>query len=242
MEALQSTLRYNRAPVIEASFEFGIDKMPVDVLPALEAVGRELVSTYPRKQYISSDRRISDEPPSEGELLGFAFVSEDGKQVVLSRRDGFSFHRLAPYDRWESFLDEARRTWEVYSPQVVPNGAVRRFAVRYINEFTLPFGEPLHHFFNVYPMTPNPEELFTDLFLRVQTQIEAPPGRLTTILAPVRRTQSDTQTHYHIILDNQLAFDINTSDSAWKVADQVRLIKNNAFDSQITERLKADIA
>ena len=43
------------------------------------------------------------------EQNGYIFASSDERQIFQARLDGFSFSRLAPYDRWETFRDEARR-------------------------------------------------------------------------------------------------------------------------------------
>ncbi len=45
--------------------------------------------------------------------------------------------RLAPYQRWESFRDEARRLWNKYAA-VVQAEKISRVAVRYINRINIP--------------------------------------------------------------------------------------------------------
>ena len=51
------------------------------------------------------------------------------KQLVQARANGFTAHRLAPYEGWETFRHEARRLWDVYRQTVRPK--VARVAVRY---------------------------------------------------------------------------------------------------------------
>ena len=56
------------------------------------------------------------------------------------RSDGFTFSRLAPYNDWETFYEEARRLWLAYV-DLAGQVMLRRAAVRYINQFQVPAAE-----------------------------------------------------------------------------------------------------
>ncbi len=89
------------------------------------------------------------------QLTGYRFDSNDKKYVLQARLDGFSFSVLSPYDRWEVFRDEARRTWDMYR-SVVEIEAITRIAVRYVNRLDIPFppeGEKVEQsdYFCTYP-------------------------------------------------------------------------------------------
>src|SRR5207253_8822162 len=69
--------------------------------------------------------------------FGFVFASKDQRLILQARLDGFALSRLAPYENWETFRDEARRLWTAYRRYAHPEKIVR-LAVRYVNRLDLP--------------------------------------------------------------------------------------------------------
>src|SRR5678809_118110 len=61
--------------------------------------------------------------------IGHAFVGGEGKHVVQFRINGFTFSRLAPYQTWEQFRNEAKTLWESYR-QIVGTLPVVRVGLR----------------------------------------------------------------------------------------------------------------
>jgi uncharacterized protein (TIGR04255 family) len=253
---------YPSAPILEAVLDFRVATLPAAAIDAIQQLGPDLGASYTRSERLKAGR-ISRSTFSDAD--GMAYASDDGKHVVQARLDGFSFSRLAPYDRWETFIAEARRTWDAYEGRVLRGRQILGFSVRYINEFTLEYYVPLHVYFNVYPAMPNRDVLFTKLFLMAETATDELPGRHLVLLAP-RILMDDFDARYdeapvstttaesltpgeptetpeappplRIMLDNLFLFEAENASSAWSVMDRVRKIKNDVFNSQITERLK----
>jgi uncharacterized protein (TIGR04255 family) len=67
---------------------------------------------------------------------GYTFTSADGKQLFQAQIDGFTFNRLKPYEKWETFRDEALRLWELYKTLFKPD--ITRIALRFINKIEIP--------------------------------------------------------------------------------------------------------
>ncbi len=67
--------------------------------------------------------------------LGFRLTSADGLQIVQFHRDGVVFSRLAPYDKWDTFVASASRVWDVYRELADPS-EVQRLGVRFINRIS----------------------------------------------------------------------------------------------------------
>lgn len=249
---------YHTAPIVEAVLDFDVATLPSTALTNIEEMGQYLGTTYTRSEPLKHGR-VSRATFSDAD--GVAFASDDGKHLVQARLDGFSFSRLAPYDRWETFIAEAHRTWDVYADHILRGQQITGFSVRYLNEFKLEYDVPLHVYFNVYPAMPNSDTLFSTVFLMVGTATEDLPGRQLTVLAPrpiidrlddngeQRVTQpqqvSDdvdrTVPTFPMILDNMFQFEADNAANAWAVMDRVRKIKNDTFNSQITDRLKEKI-
>jgi uncharacterized protein (TIGR04255 family) len=215
---------------VEALVEFSITKLDVAKLPALESLGDLLGSDYPDKR-----RRAEADVPSRSVSAaeGFVFVSSDGKQIIQARVDGFSFSRLAPYDRWETFIHEARRTWQLYV-RAVGDVEIRAFSLRFINELLIPVGIPLYNFFNIYPAMPDRATLFNGMFLFAQTDLHVLPGTLSVIMAPVAQAGEQVR----IALDNTFRFRIRDESTVWENLETIRKVKNDTFEAQLTQQLR----
>lgn len=118
----------------------------------------QLADRYPNVEE-GSDFELSTEwkpgtvPQSSGrvgEVSLHLFRSQDGKEIVQLRRNGFSFSRLNPYTSWEEVFTEAWRLWELYAQTAKPL-EVSRLAVRYINRLLLP-GTNVSLFLNPGPL------------------------------------------------------------------------------------------
>ena len=110
--------RFPKAPIAEALLDIQVSFVsPID--PArLESFHHHIRDRYPTKQ---GRVKWAGEIQLSGEALqqairrgpeGFSFKSSDGHRIVQARQDGFTFNWVKPYDRWETFRNEAREHWE----------------------------------------------------------------------------------------------------------------------------------
>ncbi|MBM4125009.1 MAG: TIGR04255 family protein, partial [Nitrospira sp.] len=137
--------RFPRAPITEALLDIRVKLPPQIDLIRLATFHDTVKDRYPSKQErVSWQGGFQITPgtgpemlPSSGGPDGYLFPSADGRQIVQARLDGFTFNRLKPYDKWETFRDEAKELWQQYvriaSPEVVT-----RLALRYINRIEIP--------------------------------------------------------------------------------------------------------
>ena len=163
---MSQTLHYRNAPITEAIIDLRVEPTCEPVADTLESVGNDEQDVYPERTpilmgtgYLQWGDRVSATASSSP--LGTRFASRDGKVIWQARLDGFTISRLAPYDRWESFRDEARRLWTNYR-QRIQSSSIQRIAVRYINRFDIPRDRlELKDYFRTYPEVPPglPDEL-----------------------------------------------------------------------------------
>ncbi len=133
---------YTHPPLTEAVIDIQVqlpETVTVDALVSLHT-GHE--SSYPsRRNIMHFEGRVSMQPEvaavGSQEHHGYMFISTDERQIVQVRLNGFTLSRLAPYESWESFRDEAKAWWTRYRQAVQPL-VVTRVAVRYINRLDLP--------------------------------------------------------------------------------------------------------
>lgn len=134
---------YPNAPITEAIIDLRVTCGDGIELALLKQVGDEVQTHYPKQEELFEAVGQMEVGRRGGSAsvrqthVGWKFISEDRKQIVQSRLNGYTFSRLAPYDRWEPFRDEAKRLWDVYRRRVTP-GTVERVAVRYINRVDIP--------------------------------------------------------------------------------------------------------
>ena len=67
---------------------------------------------------------------------GLAFHSADKLKIAQCQLDGFSFSRLAPYEHWEAFEEEALQLWQKYCALTKPV-EIERIGVRFINRIEI---------------------------------------------------------------------------------------------------------
>jgi len=151
----------NNAPIKEALIDFQV------VLPDKTDI-EDLISLYDR----FSNEYPEMKPLNRGEfgfhldegqetkatvghsVIGYRFTSEDGKQVLQYRKDGFTFSRLEPYQDWGHMRDEALRLWKIYIESISPL-MITRLATRFINVIEMPYGRSLGEYLTAPPKVPD---------------------------------------------------------------------------------------
>ena len=180
--------------------------------------------------------QLKVEKPQDLGIYAYRFESEDGKQVIQFRKDGFGFSRLKPYTDWNNVVSEAKKLWQVYSKRMNLE-CITRVAVRYINHLSIPL--PINDFADYLtapPPVPKSVPQAVGSFLTrvvvhdIERQLDANIAQ-----AMERSTKPDFVT---IILDIDAyklgEFDVQT-DQIWTILDQLRDLKNTIFFGSITE-------
>jgi uncharacterized protein (TIGR04255 family) len=167
------------------------------------------------------------------------YASEDQKQVYQTRLDGFAFSRLAPYESWERFSNEARRLWQAYRECLKPV-AVTRLAVRYVNRLDIP-GERIEikDYLRTSPEIGQDLPQNLDSYF-MQLQIPMDDIRCKLVLNETIGQPSQVD-HISLILDIDLfrTEDIpEEEESIWELFEALRRRKNEVFEACITDRAR----
>ena len=176
---------------------------------------------------------------AESSHIGFLFKNGDDKQIFQARLDGFTMSRLAPYESWEPFRDEARRLWNIYREHVKPK-QVTRIAVRYINRLDLPlplsdFKDYLRTFPEVSPDLPQGlAGFFTQLTIPLQ-DIKSVMLLNEAIIEPAKPECVSIVLDIDIFRTEDLP---DTEEGNWELFEELRLRKNYAFEACITDRTR----
>lgn len=240
--------RFPNAPIVEALLDIRV-KLPATVtLDQLARFQDGVRDAYPnRRTHFSWQAGFQMKPggvslelnaPTGGED-GYVFSSADGRQTAQARRDGFTFNRLKPYDRWESLRDEARRLWNRYREIANPI-QIGRAALRYINRIEIPIS--ITNFKEYVLTTPEiapelPQGMST-FFMRLVIP-EQDLGFMAIVTETMEEPKGDL---LPFILDvdvhKERDFDASDDTVLWNTFERLRDFKNDIFFKSITPRSK----
>lgn len=238
---------YANTPLKEAIIDIGIKSSDILTLDMLNKMSENFKEDYPQqheqRQIIVEDQSaLSDVTELDTQtVIGYEYLSKDGKQILRIRADGFSFSRLLPYDTWETFSYEAIKLWKFYRSIVQPK-VITRAAVRYISEFALPITlDDLREYLRTVPeVSPDiPQPGLSSYFLQLQIPQEDLEASLV-INQTMLPINIDSQI-VSVVLDidifrqGNLPFD---DEGLWNFFEELRNRKNQVFEACITDKLR----
>jgi uncharacterized protein (TIGR04255 family) len=241
---MQIQKHYSRAPITEALIDIQA-QLPQEIkLDVLAQVYSSIQNEYPKREEVLMVQGQMIVGESVGATasqsqIGYVVFSNDQKQILQMRLDGFSFSRLAPYNCWEAFRDEAKRLWNIYQSLTHPETIVR-LALRYINrlDIPLPIGD-LKDYLRTYPEVSSdlPQGL-SGYFMQLQIPQEDLAATLVLNQAIVPPPRPD---YVSVLLDLDLFRERNIPNEKiglWDILEQMHERKNKTFEACITERTR----
>jgi uncharacterized protein (TIGR04255 family) len=176
--------------------------------------------------------RVSD-------VVGYLFRTRDGKQVVQSKRDGFSYNRLAPYHSWEQLIDEGWRLWELYNGMFKPL-EVARLSTRFINRIELP--SPPVDFDDYLSTMPKIPEGAPQRVAAFSARVTIPEIRkgtratVTLLFDGVPPEGSKLPVLLDIDVHRECTFAPSARTEILEALHELRTVKNELFFGSITEK------
>jgi uncharacterized protein (TIGR04255 family) len=233
---------YTKAPITEALIDLRVELPEGTGLAELLKIHDGLAASYPTKK----DRIVAEVQGQIGiqgaaasarsKRVGYLFASTDEKQVFQARLDGFTMSRLAPYESWEPFRDEARRLWDVYRAVAKPT-RVTRLAVRYINRLDLPLPvDELKDYLRTFPEVSSdlPQDI-AGYFMQLRIPQEDIRSLLLinqAIIDPAKQGVASVVLDIDVFRVDDLPADEN---GVWDFFEVLRRRKNDVFEACITD-------
>ncbi len=236
--------KYPNAPINEALLDIRAKLPPAIDLSRLATFQEGIGERYPdRSERTTWQADVELKPTGDvkvhspiGGPNGYLFKAPDGRRLVQARLDGFTFNWLKPYDRWQTFRDEAKELWKRYV-QIATPVHVSRIALRYINQVNIPL--PMNDFKDYIRTTPEiapglPQGL-QNFFMRLEI-----PDRDSGAVAIVTQTMAPPKGDvlpliFDIDVIREQVFDARSPDM-WGAFEQLRDLKNRIFFFSITEK------
>ena len=169
-------------------------------------------------------------------LQGYIARSEDRKNVVQFRADGFTYNRLRPYTRWEEVFPRAMELWNLYAEASSPE-LVTRLAVRYVNHLRIP--KPNVDFDDYLTSGPHvPPELPQTIgtFLTRVVILDSESGLAANVTQALEPPVDPRFTTVILDIDAFQVKELKPQDPVIRETfDLLRVFKNRIFFSHITE-------
>lgn len=253
---MKERVNYSKAPITEAVIDLRVTQAKDVSVNQLAEIRNIIGDLYPYHEEIYSFTgqigfQIGD--PTETKAgaahkhIGFRLINQNKQQIFQARLDGFAFSTLAPYDRWESFRDEALRLWNMYrSATKVEN--ITRAAVRYINRIDFPskgiekieLKDYLRTFPEVSPDWLN--QIINGFFMQLQMWQNDLDSMLILNEATTEPPNPET---ISVLLDIDLfreraeqPWTANDDAAVWEFLEQLHERKNHIFEGSITEKMR----
>lgn len=167
---------------------------------------------------------------------GVRFQNSEGKNTASYNRDGFVLSRLAPYQHWDAFLDEAMWLWRIFQDMAKPE-AISRIGLRFINRIELPPGDgDFERFIDPAPQSPRDMDLPFLGFLH-QESLAVPDYPYAVNL--IRTIQPPLGSGgFAIIIDIDVfthEVGVYRDDRIMEMLQEMRWLKNKTFFGSVTD-------
>jgi uncharacterized protein (TIGR04255 family) len=244
----EEPLKLARAPIVEAVVDIRCDMPPAFDLAALETTARELFcAQYPKmqKQLIEQHSFVKQghEPATISATQGlqaFQFLSDDGRQLMQVRTEGFSFNRLAPYTSLDDYLPEIERGWHLFVGLAAPI-QVREVRLRYINRLPLPTVDgrvEFDDYLKIGPHLPDENRLHFISFFNQHAALDVETGHQVTITLTTQPRQPGEKNVVPLIFDIDAVCRENAEPGDWpwilSKLLSLRSLKNDIFKNTLT--------
>ncbi|MDI9364566.1 MAG: TIGR04255 family protein [Flavobacterium sp.] len=238
-------MNYKNAPIQEAIFDIKIDKLNTNQVQSLNAIKDKIDSNFvvekKRNNFLGTiEFKEEQEPASKIETndVGFIYSTLDTKQQLQVRLDGFTLNVLKPYSTWKKHYETFKKNWDIYSNTFNPN-LILKISTRFINkiEIPMPFASFQAYFTNIPPIPTCLPQSFSNFFM--QTQIPYNDDlKMVTITETIAQKNDET---LNFILDIDVSQElgiINNDENINKIFAEMRVIKNEVFESCITNKTR----
>lgn len=241
---MSSSRHYDKAPITEAIIDFRVTLPEETSVDSLKEINKEHEKAYPttRKIKLAHTQMQFGEDLSTATAshhIGFKFVDDDEKQIYQARLDGFTMSRLAPYESWAPFRDEARRLWNIYKAAAKPRKLVR-VAIRYINRIDIPL--PLRDFKDylrtVPEVSPELSQELDGYFMRLVLPLKDINSQCLVneaIIEPVDPNVVSVALDIDVFRTEDLP---SEEDEIWEFFEILRDRKNMVFEACITDKAR----
>lgn len=242
-------MHYSKAPVIEAAIDISVYPSGSGTNENLQKLREAIKQEYPESQQILEQKFIfqQDQQYSSSHHTvnptGLRLINVEQHKVANVRIDGCGLSILHPYNHWEVFRDEARQLWDLYRNILEPHNPTR-LAVRYINRLDIPdVSIKLEEYLRTVPqISPDMPQILQRYFMQLtvpMVEIHAIAVINQAIVPPPEEGMTSIMLDIDLSREEKLPED---EQSIWSIFEELRIGKNEIFESCVTSKYKELIA
>jgi uncharacterized protein (TIGR04255 family) len=238
--------RLTNAPILEAFLDVWVANLPDVTLNRLKQLHNAFIADYPECAEIPLQQFQVTSAPGEQPTMstavkgvrGYRFTSSDGKTLVQSRIDGFTFNNLQPYKDWHFFSSHASDAWQKYRT-AFSKGQITRISLKYVNLIKCPLDGnrvALEEYFTAAPKGPYLHGGEMSNFL-TQVQFDT-PAKLQAIWTMTRHLPPEKD-FFKVLLDIEVFTQdqgILQGENPLSVLPEMRNLKNQLFFHSLTAK------
>jgi uncharacterized protein (TIGR04255 family) len=172
-------------------------------------------------------------------INGFRFSDAEGRYILVCRQNSFSLSRLAPYESWEAFRDEARRIWNGFTEKF-STPKVTGLNIRYVNRIEIPWkaGQQIDFrwYFRTFPEVSSDIDVrLAGFYMRLDIPLTSIDARLILNQAMLPASSPSPES-ISVLLDSDIVSGSEPAgeDEIWNRFEILRKAKNDVFEACIT--------
>ena len=247
-------MSFANSPIVEAIFDIKVklsDEFEVNkLLTFQEKVKEKYPNIKPQMQFSGAFKLEANLPleieSASNDNVGFIFISEDEKRFAQVKVDGFTFSQIQPYQKWETFYEEAYKLWRLYTEVAVPK-EINRVSLRYINRILIPLEERIQikDYMRTLPEIPDTLSVSVlDYFMRIVI-VSPEYAQVKAIINQTieRNIQSDPENDsiplildIDVFQDNSLTLD--ETEIRYIFENKLRKFRSEIFFESITDKTR----
>ena len=239
---------YPRPPIVEAVIDFrftpgGSGAAMLDALAG--ALGEKYPGDQKKQQKVELKAELREDSVAAAARRAHHLTflqSGDGLRLVGCGEGMLSFHVLAPYPGWESFIDQAAEAMAAVGP-CLDGQAVQQAAVRYIDRISVPVddGASFNDILTAMPTRPaSMPGLLTGFHFVTQT-VEPDDGTLAvlTLTSAPRDDLGRPVVVYDLTVQRAGSPLCSLAESEWRpLVEALHHRQREIFEDSITDRLR----
>lgn len=235
----------SKAPIVEAILDIQIRIQDDLKVQDFDSVCAAISEQYPdkKKRYkLEGEIEFKEGRQStrtEQSVYGYVLTSQDQKQIVQLRLDGYTFSRLKPYETWDKFFNEAKRLWGEYK-KAVTAPEIMRIALRYINKLEIPL--PIADFSEYLTAPPTVPTGVPQIVASFLTRVVVSNSEINSTAIITQALEQTTPEILPIILDIDVfkrePKGINEEEEMWDIFRKLRHFKNDIFFKSTTDKTR----
>jgi uncharacterized protein (TIGR04255 family) len=236
---------YEKSPITEAVIDIRVEVSPGFKAESLEPIHAQIMKDYSKREDVMFFQgqfamRPDATATASQTKQGYLYRSNNGKYILQTRINGFTFSHLPPYENWNTFRNEAEKLWDTYKTVAKPT-KVTRVAVRSINRIDLHPPVDLKVYFNTFPeVAQGMPQLLSGYVMQLLIAQEDFGGMLSLIQATgIAPSPNLASVVLDIDLYKESVSDFDSDEKIWNLLEHIRNRKNEVFESCITDKTRA---